>query len=383
MHQTRVNGKKGSFSAVGLTSYEYLKPDPTDSLFICLDKWAFFCIFSGGGISIKEKDCMVEHIRIFGAIITLSLGIFVGAKVYWTWKSFNISYMKWLLGYIICFNLGIGLLLVIKYIDLNLSSALPRGSFNSIKIVGILGSVLCLYGMTRFTMSIIFDFLKRPLRFWIQGWIAFAYIVFGISIVSFLSASAESRFPNLVQYIIIVIIGSAFALEFGSLIGLLVYSKKLRNAGRVKIERSFAILFLFRYVLVLLLTGVAFLKETGWFVPITVYTVFILINLLPLGWVYLVQRNFTSPALHESLSSVLKGLGKESSISKREYEVLKLILEGKSNKEIEAELFISQHTVKNHIYNLYQKLGINSRYQLIKLLFSHHEGLAGHNKNTD
>ena len=52
-------------------------------------------------------------------------------------------------------------------------------------------------------------------------------------------------------------------------------------------------------------------------------------------------------------------------ISKREQEILKLILDGKNNKEIEEALFISYHTVKNHVYNLYQKLGIKTRYELI------------------
>ena len=35
------------------------------------------------------------------------------------------------------------------------------------------------------------------------------------------------------------------------------------------------------------------------------------------------------------------------------------------NKEIEDLLFISYNTVKNHIYNIYQKLGVNSRGQMI------------------
>jgi DNA-binding CsgD family transcriptional regulator len=47
---------------------------------------------------------------------------------------------------------------------------------------------------------------------------------------------------------------------------------------------------------------------------------------------------------------------------------MELILQGKSNKEIEDVLFISYNTVKNHIYNLYQKLGVKSRGQLINFI---------------
>jgi len=55
-------------------------------------------------------------------------------------------------------------------------------------------------------------------------------------------------------------------------------------------------------------------------------------------------------------------------ISIREQEILKLILDGKSNKEIEDSLFISYHTVKNHVYNIFQKFGVKTRYELIHLI---------------
>jgi DNA-binding CsgD family transcriptional regulator len=52
-------------------------------------------------------------------------------------------------------------------------------------------------------------------------------------------------------------------------------------------------------------------------------------------------------------------------ISRREREIINLILRGKSNKEIEERLFISMGTVKNHIYSIFQKVGVKSRGQLI------------------
>jgi DNA-binding CsgD family transcriptional regulator len=66
--------------------------------------------------------------------------------------------------------------------------------------------------------------------------------------------------------------------------------------------------------------------------------------------------------------SVLRNVVEDHGISKREEEIMKLLLEGKSNKEIETSLFISYHTVKNHVYNLYQKLGVKSRYELLHLI---------------
>ena len=49
----------------------------------------------------------------------------------------------------------------------------------------------------------------------------------------------------------------------------------------------------------------------------------------------------------------------------REYEILKLISEGLTNKEIGERLFIAVPTVKTHTSNLYSKLDVNSRTQAI------------------
>ncbi len=54
-------------------------------------------------------------------------------------------------------------------------------------------------------------------------------------------------------------------------------------------------------------------------------------------------------------------------VSPREREILLLLLKGKSNKEIEDALFISMGTVKNHVYSIFQKIGVKNRAQLITL----------------
>jgi DNA-binding CsgD family transcriptional regulator len=66
----------------------------------------------------------------------------------------------------------------------------------------------------------------------------------------------------------------------------------------------------------------------------------------------------------------------EFSLSARERDLLQMILKGKSNKEIEHELFISPHTVKNHIYHIFQKTGINSRGQLVSMVMQNSAALA-------
>lgn len=54
-------------------------------------------------------------------------------------------------------------------------------------------------------------------------------------------------------------------------------------------------------------------------------------------------------------------------LSNKEKEVLSLILEGLSTQEISSKLFISINTVKTHITNIYRKLKIKGRKDLLKL----------------
>ncbi len=54
--------------------------------------------------------------------------------------------------------------------------------------------------------------------------------------------------------------------------------------------------------------------------------------------------------------------------SKREIEVVELLLQGKSNKQIALALGISEHTVEFHLKNIYAKLGVRSRTEAILVL---------------
>jgi DNA-binding CsgD family transcriptional regulator len=57
-------------------------------------------------------------------------------------------------------------------------------------------------------------------------------------------------------------------------------------------------------------------------------------------------------------------------ITKREMEILSLMMMGFSNIEIGKKVFVSLHTVENHIHNIYQKLDVKNRVGVIKLLDS-------------
>lgn len=59
---------------------------------------------------------------------------------------------------------------------------------------------------------------------------------------------------------------------------------------------------------------------------------------------------------------------KNYELSPRETEIVSKLVNGKSNREISRELFISVRTVDTHIYNIYRKCSVKSRMELVKLI---------------
>ena len=51
----------------------------------------------------------------------------------------------------------------------------------------------------------------------------------------------------------------------------------------------------------------------------------------------------------------------ENCLSERENEILRLVADGMSNREIAEQLFLSRHTVECHIKRIYRKLAVPSR----------------------
>jgi DNA-binding CsgD family transcriptional regulator len=94
-------------------------------------------------------------------------------------------------------------------------------------------------------------------------------------------------------------------------------------------------------------------------------------NIVPV----LVLKRFLAKYYRPLLPDVFGGSAAEQfclqhQLSKREGEILALQLKGKSHKEIERDLFISPHTIRNHAHNIYQKLEVSSRLQLLNLVRS-------------
>jgi len=81
------------------------------------------------------------------------------------------------------------------------------------------------------------------------------------------------------------------------------------------------------------------------------------------------EKIYVSPHLAEDLTDYwahVRGRTDRPGLSNREREVLKLIAEGKSNKEIGEILFISVHTVERHRANIMVKLSLKGTADLVR-----------------
>jgi DNA-binding CsgD family transcriptional regulator len=104
-------------------------------------------------------------------------------------------------------------------------------------------------------------------------------------------------------------------------------------------------------------TTASFSEESGFLfssIPYALYGIF-LIN-------YFLHYPLPAPASDGELSEAFLT---KYGITDREREIIQKVVEGKSNAEIAGELFISLATVKTHLHNIYGKMNVDSRYDLL------------------
>ena len=68
-------------------------------------------------------------------------------------------------------------------------------------------------------------------------------------------------------------------------------------------------------------------------------------------------------------------------LSSREREIVSKVAEGMRNREIAELLHLSEHTVKNHLFRIFERLGISNRAELI--LYLHHQKSAAMNNEPE
>jgi len=58
-------------------------------------------------------------------------------------------------------------------------------------------------------------------------------------------------------------------------------------------------------------------------------------------------------------------------LTRREEDVVRLVVDGMKNREIAQKLNVTEHSIRNYLYRIFEKLGVSTRVELILYVFSH------------
>ncbi|MBC7338270.1 MAG: response regulator transcription factor [Firmicutes bacterium] len=76
---------------------------------------------------------------------------------------------------------------------------------------------------------------------------------------------------------------------------------------------------------------------------------------------------FIHSPMAQKLGQMARGLTCPGGLSAREWEIVRLLARGYPVPEVARKLFLSPKTVKNHVSNIYSKLGVSSRSEMLEL----------------
>jgi DNA-binding NarL/FixJ family response regulator len=98
-------------------------------------------------------------------------------------------------------------------------------------------------------------------------------------------------------------------------------------------------------------------------------------------WANSAELRCVVEALRESEPMQLVDSGGDAILSKREQDVVRCVAEGLSNREIAGRLGLTEHTVKNYLFRIFDKLGVSSRVEVVLYVYRFRKEWAGTSTN--
>ena len=100
-------------------------------------------------------------------------------------------------------------------------------------------------------------------------------------------------------------------------------------------------------------------------------------------WVNNVELEFLLELVISLRPMQARSTGGMALLTPRERDVVRLAVEGMRNQEISARLNVSEHTVRNYLFRIFDKLGISSRVELVLYAFSGVEGISAPSRSSE
>jgi DNA-binding CsgD family transcriptional regulator len=307
------------------------------------------------------------HIVLLGYLVALMVGVAAAVTAQQFCKTYQCPFLRLLVRYVIFLNLALFLYFVATYLEI--SSAFPElckpdSVFMAILYLLAIGLWAgCLYSYVHLVYGLRGREVPGRMTRLIHAGLILVGVMCVIGVTTYVHTG--SNHWNMGTYL--GLMGVSMLVFAAGIVGLLRHREPKPGEGRSAIRRrsirNYAWLHVAAYGLFF---SAPLMPGTLKFV--FMFAAVIGLNLAPLVWLRrFFLRDYVS-FLGDEARPPLDAVVRKHEISAREREVMGLILEGKSNQEIEKTLFISYNTVKNHIYSIYRKLGVKSRSQMIHLV---------------
>jgi DNA-binding CsgD family transcriptional regulator len=311
----------------------------------------------------------MTHLNIFLMILSLVLGVAAVTRIIRAYLQYKYSYLLALGVYLGWLNVTVLLSLIKNYVFANVMAR-----FASKTAVLVETGYRALQMISQWILFYIFIYiLAQLLMVRLSPAVKRVYLGFAIVVTMWVVALASwsvieiNVTPILTAYIIFMYCGDGAGAALAVMFFLRL--KNLEEKSKRKALMLFGLFYIVPFVIMGALSLLHVFGNVSNNILLLISSFFLYI--IYTAMIFLLKRFMIlyhgKLELAGKTNGHLEDLYEKYNISKREREVVTLIREGKSNKEIEDELYISIQTVKDHIYNIYRKTGVKNRVQLSRL----------------
>ena len=305
----------------------------------------------------------MQHVTVTLTIIAFGAGIASLMSVHRLYRKHDFFYLQVFLRYMIVLNITVLLSLVVHYVLTNMFPSTRGFAWGMVVIVGNIVGFFLFALMTFYYLVLARSLLDRTIgrieKILIIAIIVSASLAYGFSLAVYSASSKFSLFLTAHK----IFMSQLSIVSLLASLRLFGETKELKSRTRRRALRVFGLVY----------SAFFFYQLSLWILPVYTWVMLsvfnlLILNIIPIPFLasLLKERDKSmsdSPETREKIARFYEHYG----LSAREKEIADLIIEGKSNEEIKDELFISIYTVKRHITNIFLKIDIRSRSQLIRM----------------
>jgi len=312
---------------------------------------------------------LVDHVIIFVQVLALLIGSWAIILTFQFFQKFRYDFVKSYFFFILFDNIVAIKVFMTSYLFVNVFTKdvalFNRIYYLVINPIGLFLSLGLFFFYARLAFQIRESKVNSKIHYGLTTVFLFVIFVYVIGIILFLKSGTKT----LLEYASTGMIFLFFALVILFTIWLLVTNRSNSSPGRTKVIRIFGFFYLTLFMANFLGIFVSEIPSLALFIQVKYMLVLLTMNIFPIIWlkIFFLKKYIQGIRTIEG-ERLIDQVARKYGFSEREKEIMALIIEGKSNKEIEERLSISFHTVKNHIYNIFKKSGVNSRSQLINFI---------------